>query len=294
MRCEEAENDIADYLAGTLPADSVFFEHLAVCARCREEVAQLRRVWADLDDLEVPPSAPVMQSNLLAAVAEIKPKRRIPMPYIWKPAIALGMALAAIFFGHSLVQPARESAVTTVLSTANLNQAHYRGSPDARVTLVEYIDYQCPPCANYNGVVNEVLQRYGDKVRLEVRHYPLMAPHKNALPASIAAEAAGEQGHFWDMHDMLLSTQQSWSRDDDPTLYFAKTAARLGLDVSRFRQALAAPEVRQRVMNDLVAGRESNVTAAPTFFINGQKAQSAPQTLEEFVSLIDAELRLKK
>ncbi len=288
MRCEEAENNFAEYLKGDLSSESRFPEHLAQCVRCRNQVEELRKVWAELESIAVPATPSVMRANLLAAIAEAKlepaqplsPTRRTPMPYIIKPVLVLLLSVGAAFFvGRSLEQPAID------------NDAHYRGSPNAKVTLVEYVDYECPPCAVYNPIVNAVLQRYGNNVRLEFHHYPLTRIHPNALKAAVAAEAAGLQGHYWEMHDLLLLSQEKWAHTDNAEQEFAKFAISIGLDTNRFLEASNSPELRQRVMADLERGQKNSVRAVPAFFLNGRKIEPAPTTAEGFFVLIDAELQ---
>jgi protein-disulfide isomerase len=301
MRCEEAENYIAEYLAGTLPAQSAFLDHLKFCSRCQSEVEDFRRMWVELGDFSVPKAASAMQPRLVAALAAARepipqnPTGRKPMPYMIKPILVIVVAVGAAFYaGHSLVQPTLEPVIATV-PAVNGNTAHYRGDSNAPLTLVEYGDYQCPPCAGFNVVINEVLRRYADKVRLEFRHYPLAPLHANAMQAAIAVEAAGEQGHYWEMHDALLESQQQWARAANPQSAFADIAARIGLDQKKFLQSLQAPEeFQQRITNDITGGRGIHVEATPTFFLNGRQLEQIQPTVEYFAAAIDEELKRAK
>lgn len=90
------------------------------------------------------------------------------------------------------------------------------GPSEARVVLVEYSDFQCPACAQFSPYLKEILQEHGTQIRLEYRHYPLINTHPYAIPAAIAAEAAGVQGKFWEMHDKLFENQNAWSRAANP------------------------------------------------------------------------------
>jgi protein-disulfide isomerase len=290
MRCEEAENHIADYLAGTLAPESPLLEHLSVCPRCRASVQELQSTWADLGRLPVPPTSPVMGPALQTAVAEIKlPIWRRPMPYLLKPALVIVMSVVtALFLGHSLVErTSHEPTVRTELRALNDNDGHFRGSANAPVTLVEYGDYACPACATYNAVVNDVLKEYPDRLRLEYRHFPLMPIHPNAMAAALAAEAAGEQGRYWEMHDLLFTSQQRWAHASNPEEEFKALAAAIGLDASRFARDLQSVELRRRVTNDESNAREALVSATPTFFINGKTVSPLP-SLDSFRALIDS------
>jgi len=299
MRCEEAANDIAEYLRGTLSAESGLLEHLAHCSSCRHEVEELQKVWADLDRVTAPPTPSVMQPSLLQAIAEAKLetpqpiRRRTPMPWI-KPILIVVFSVGTAFFaGHSLVRSPLETTAVLEHPAANDGDRHYRGGDNASVTLLEYGDYGCPPCFTYNTILNEVLQRYGDKVRLEFRHFPMTMTHPNAVKAALAAEAAGEQGRYWEMHDLLLSSQKQWARVDNAEQEFAKLATSIGLDANRLVQTLEKPELRERVTADMAAGRKLNIQAVPTFFLNGRRIELPPSTAVGFFALIDAELRVK-
>src|SRR5437867_7495308 len=127
--------------------------------------------------------------------------------------------------------PVPETTVSRALPAGKVREPRYRGASTAPVTLLEYGDYECPPCATYNPIINSVLQRFDRKVRLEFRHYPLRI-HPNAGKAALAAEAAGEQGHYWEMHDLLFESQPQWSRAGNPEMEFAAMAGSIGLDQS--------------------------------------------------------------
>jgi protein-disulfide isomerase len=292
MRCEEADSHIAEYVAGRLAADSPFRNHLAECARCRNEVRELREIWADLDEVRVPKVSAVMQPRLLATIAgtklEISNSRRTPMPYLIKPILTVLLSTAAAWFlGHSLVQPLHEAGITVERPAANSPNDYYRGDANAPLTLVEYGDYECPPCATYNPVVNEVLKRYAGQVKLEYRHFAMTRIHPNALLAAAAAEAAGKQGHYWEMHDLLLMGQQRWAKQDNPEQFFVPMAASIGLDSNKFLEDLRGPEVQARIVKQMA---ETNIQAVPAFFINGHQIQVQPN-IESFVAAIDAELK---
>jgi protein-disulfide isomerase len=231
-----------------------------------------------------------MQPQLLATIAETKLEilnsRRTPMPYLIKPILTIVLSTAAAWFmGHSLIQPLHEAGITAEQPAANDRGGHYRGASNAPLTLVEYGDYECPPCATYDPVINEVLKRYSGQVKLEYRHFVMTRIHPNGLLAAAAAEAAGKQGHYWEMHDLLLSGQKQWAKQDNPEQFFAPMAVSIGLDANKFLQDLRAPEVQQRILKEMA---DANIQAVPAFFINGHKIQVLPN-IESFVAAIDAE-----
>jgi protein-disulfide isomerase len=144
------------------------------------------------------------------------------------------------------------------------NRDHARGPADAAVTLVEYGDYECPHCSRAYPIVNEIRDRLEDDLRFAYRHFPLTEIHPHAEVAAEAAEAAGAQKHFWEMHDMLFENQDRLAEPD--LVHYARL---LGLDVHTFERELIAGTYANRVAEDFLGGVRSGVHGTPTFFING-------------------------
>jgi len=157
-----------------------------------------------------------------------------------------------------------------------------RGAAQAPVTLIEYSDFECGFCRVAQGVVREVLAEYPGRVRLEFKHYPLPS-HANARPAALAAEAARQQGMFWEMHDRLFADA---ARLDAAGL--REHARALGLDLARFEAAMAGPEAAAAVDRDIAEGGRNGIPGTPTFFVNGQ--QAANYDIASLRSAIDAAL----
>src|SRR3954469_4264656 len=147
---------------------------------------------------------------------------------------------------------------------------HVRGAEDAPVTLVEYGDYECPYCGRAEVVIRELLQAFGDDLRYVWRHLPLADVHPDAQTAAEAAEAAGAQGRFWDMHDCLLDHQDELSPKD-----LQRHAETLGLDVERFAEDLRRRVYAERVADDVHTADASGVAGTPSFFVNGRRYQGA-------------------
>lgn len=141
---------------------------------------------------------------------------------------------------------------------------HRQGPDNAPVTLVEYGDYECPYCGKAHPIVKEVQKRLGDGLRFVFRHFPLTTMHPHAEYAAEAAEAAGTQGHFWAMHDMLFEHQ-----DHLDARYLVQYAAQLHLDAGRFAGEVAERIHAPKVREDFLSGVRSGVNGTPTFFING-------------------------
>ncbi|MDO8435466.1 MAG: thioredoxin domain-containing protein [bacterium] len=164
-----------------------------------------------------------------------------------------------------------------------------KGPADARVTLIEYSDLQCPACGFFYPIVKQVSTEYGDRVRFAYRHFPLRQIHKNAELAARATEAAGKQGKFWEMHDLLFEKQSSWAQELAPTLLFMNYATSIGLDGEKFLSDFVLPEVRANVESDYQSGLDAKVEGTPTFFLNGFRI-SNPQSYDEFKSVIERAL----
>lgn len=141
---------------------------------------------------------------------------------------------------------------------------HAAGPEDAPVTLVEYGDYQCPACGAAYPMVKTIQKRLGAKLRFVFRNMPLNQIHLHAELAAEAAEAAGAQGKFWDMHDALYEHQDQLGPDLPAIL-----AKRLHLDIARFEEDLASRRFRDRVKRDFMGGARSGVNGTPTFFVDG-------------------------
>jgi protein-disulfide isomerase len=162
-----------------------------------------------------------------------------------------------------------------------------KGDGQAPVTIVEYTDFQCPACGAYYPLIKQLTDELGSKVRLVIRHYPLIQIHKNALGAARASEAAGRQGKFWEMYDQLFTTQDEWSNAEDPTKsIFPSYAGKIGLDVEKFRQDMADPSLDDKINQDRQSGNDLEITGTPTFFLNGKKLTN-PRSIEEFRSVVE-------
>ena len=174
------------------------------------------------------------------------------------------------------------------------------GPADARVTVVEFLDPECESCAAFSPVVKKMLKDYDGKVRLVVRYMPF---HPNSVLAATVTEAAGEQGKYWEMQELLFRRQPEWGeihghgghdaapqvRREQPAVLFERYAAELGLDVERVRAAVAANRYAAKVERDRRDGQTLGVARTPTFFVNGR--QLARFSQYDLRALIEEELR---
>jgi protein-disulfide isomerase len=145
-------------------------------------------------------------------------------------------------------------------------QDHALGPASAPITIVEYGDYECPDCLNAVPIVQEVRQNLGEKLRFVFRHFPQSSIHPHASAAAEAAEAAAEQGKFWEMHKALFDHQKELAEID-----FSHLALNLGLEIYRFETSRSRDKHRRHISDDFASGRRSGVKKTPTLFINGRR-----------------------
>jgi protein-disulfide isomerase len=150
------------------------------------------------------------------------------------------------------------------------------GTRDQKVVLIEYGDYQCPACGTMYEPTKQIVEKYKDKVTFIFRNLPLTNIHPNALAASTAAEAAGLQGKFWEMHDKLYEAQESWSNVavDQREAVFTGYASDIGLDVDQFKKDLSSTDIKAKINRDEAAAKGVGANSTPTFVLNGTKLES--------------------
>lgn len=210
--------------------------------------------------------------------------------------LGIGVALIAIVIGGAVFlsksNPQQSQAVdtpsveTTTLVTDSSNKI---GPADAKVTVVEFSDFQCPGCAAAYPALEQAIEQYKDKVLFVYRHFPLETIHKNAQLASLSAEAAGAQNKFWEMSDMLFVNQEKWSNESNAKDIFISYAKELQLDEEKFTQDLENNELSDKINNDYSDGLKAGVNSTPTFFINGVR-YPAVFSFEELKQIIETEL----
>jgi protein-disulfide isomerase len=183
-------------------------------------------------------------------------------------------------------------------STPNINIAPISsrdistGNPKAKVTLVEYADFQCPACAAYHPVVNQILDAYKDKIFYVYRMFPLEQAHPNAVISAQAAYAAYKQEAFFKYDDALYGKQTEWADLQDPKTAFADYATLLKLDVNKFKTDLTSDSAQKYVKDSENEAQSEGINSTPSFFINGKMIQN-PNNFDGFKALIDAALNQK-
>ncbi|MDQ3800649.1 MAG: DsbA family protein, partial [Acidobacteriota bacterium] len=174
---------------------------------------------------------------------------------------------------------------------AGASPAHFKGGQSAKVVIEEFADYECPTCALLHPTVQQLQAAYGDRIKIIFRNFPLQI-HPKAYDASVAAEAAGLQGKFWEMQNQIFTNQKFWSTASDHRKTFEDYAQKIGLDVERFRNDVSGMAAKTRVDADMQRARALNVGGTPTFFINGRLlSYEETKDFNLFRQIIEAELQ---
>ncbi len=213
-------------------------------------------------------------------------ERQNRINFLKKFSIGLASVLVLGFLGvrvyNFFKSPAEQVLSQSVEVLAN---DWIRGNDSAKVTLFEYADFQCPACANYETILKRLLQEFPEDLRIVYRHFPLITIHRNAYSSSRASEAAGKQGKFWEMHDLLYERQEDWEGVSNAKEVFSQYAKEIGLDEEKFKNDFDSKEVEDKINRDISLGNSLRLNSTPTFILNNQRIQ--PRSYEEFRQLIE-------
>ncbi len=199
--------------------------------------------------------------------------------------ITVALFLGGIYFlsKTTSTNPPKETKILQI----NYSKGQKIGSDSAKVKLVEFSDLQCPACLAAEPTLRAIRDS-NPQVQLIYRHFPL-PQHSHGKQAANLAEAAAEQGKFWQMHDILFETQNQWSTLLDATAFFNDLVKQLGLDEVRFKAALESKTLKSKIDDDIAEAQTLGVNSTPTFFINGQKLNL--QRFNDLVTIINEELK---
>ena len=207
--------------------------------------------------------------------------------------IVFGVALVTLGSGTMLFRAklpqVKNIPDTQSVSAGRDSSAHIRGKADAPVTLEEFGDFQCPPCGQFAGFAEELLKEYDSRLRVVFRNFPLPG-HEHAREAALAAEAAGFQGKFWEMHDTLYKEQTAWSKAPNTRELFESYAGTLGLNMEQFKKDMDSDKARERVDSDHALGDSLGIKVTPTLFINKRPMEPQEKNPEGVRAAINAAL----
>jgi protein-disulfide isomerase len=167
---------------------------------------------------------------------------------------------------------------------------HSLGPLNAPAQLEEFGDFECPPCGLVHPILQTMQKEFGGSLRIIFREFPLVPPHQHALAAAHAAEAAGLQGKFWEMHDLLYENQKTWHDAFDVRPIFEDYAKRIGLDIERYKKDLNSEIVERRIFLDGQRGHSLGVKGTPTIFLNGREVPFESLPADKLRGVIKAEL----
>lgn len=194
-------------------------------------------------------------------------------------AVVVGLIAIFVFTGGDSNSPSTGDSSAQATS-------HVKGLGQKGVVLIEYGDFQCPACASYYPIVKAVYEKYQKDIKVQFRHFPLVQIHQNAFAASRAAEAAGKQGKFWEMHDLLYEQQVAWANTSNPTSIFQNYASQINLDLDKYKADYASAEVNDIINADVREAGRIAASSTPTFVLDGKKLDENPKDQEAFDKLI--------
>ncbi len=215
-------------------------------------------------------------------------KSKSPLPFVIIGGVLVAVTVAVVLMSRpsaSNSTPATNAntgPTQRVPAQPGASNPYTRGMPTARVTVEEFSDFQCPACGGFEPGLRRVMNDYKDRVQFVFRNFPLQM-HKYAFLAARAAEAAGQQGKFWEMHDMLYDNQKEWSDSMEPRVQFDSYATRVGLDVQRFKADMERQDLAERIKADLLRGNSLGVKGTPTVYLNGRELVPGQLITEEIL-----------
>lgn len=206
-------------------------------------------------------------------------------------------AIVIIFVGVFALTGNKDESGNSGNGSSSAATSHIKGEGSTGVKLVEYGDFQCPYCQTYHATVNDIVEEYKDRITFQFVNFPLTSIHQNAFAASRAAEAAGKQGKFWEMYDILFqnndpSGASGWVASNSPTTQFEQFAKQIGLNVEQYNKDFTSKAVNSAVNADMRKGNEAKVDSTPTFFLDGKKV-TIGNSAEEFRKALDEAIAKK-
>lgn len=194
-------------------------------------------------------------------------------------------------YAASTQSSSNTNASQTTITMPKVTTSDFQtGSSTSKVTVVEYADFQCPACKAYYPIVKQLQQDYGDNLHFVYRFFPLENIHKNAALSAQAAYAASKQGKFWEMHDRLFDTQDTWAELPNPTDTFVGYAKDLGLNLDQFKSDYTSDAAQKFVNDSYQTALNLGLQGTPSFFLNGKFIEN-PQGYQPFKDLIAKELK---
>lgn len=211
----------------------------------------------------------------------------------WVVILVSSILFLTLFVGTILLakQKKKQEAIQANTSREFSDVGWIRGNATAGATLTEFADFQCPACRAYHPLVKTLLETYPQDLKVQYKQFPIFSIHKNAIEAGVAAEAAGRQGKFFELGDILYEKQLEWENEPKPQEKFLEYAKSIKLDMDKFKKDIEDKALKDRIETMRAEGIKNGVNSTPTFFINGKKITENPKDLSEFQKIIDEALK---
>jgi len=254
----------------------------------------MERLWGGLGTIPVPPMEASNVRHAVLGAASVPGWRFFGRRFTMKEALraaAVILVVAGFAAGAGFWLGRRAESLS---SDSSAVRGHVLGKSQAPITLVEYGDYECPPCASFAPMVEKLLEKYPESIQYEYRHFPLTGLHPGAMRAAMAAEAAGQQGKFWEMHKLLLANQGKLIRDPNAESDLVEMGKLIDVDAESFGNSLRSPDIEQKIGKQIAQAKSEGIGGVPTFLINGTKIEQNPNSFEGFDALILDELKRLK
>ncbi len=163
----------------------------------------------------------------------------------------------------------------------NLQSARAKGNPQARVKIVEFIDFQCPACAYGINFLKTFFEQHPNDLYLQVRYFPLTNMHHHAMLSALYSECASRQGKFWELDDLMIPQQSQWAQLINPDPVFQSMAGQVGMDMTQLNACLASDDARKVINDEKSLGQSMGISSTPTYFINGKMVVGAKSMQDE-------------
>lgn len=208
--------------------------------------------------------------------------------------VILAVALVGLFGLFFFTTDKNKTNTASTSSNAPVSN-HSVGKNTKNVEIVAYKDFQCPPCGQFYPIEKQIIEKYGDQIKYTFRHFPIDTAHPNARAAHRAAESAGLQNKFFEMHDLIYENQQTWANTTNPKPIFDSYAKQIGLNIVQFNKDYSSEIVNSTINADRAEGTAKQVEGTPTFFINGTKIDNSQlSSVEAFSKVIDEYIAKQK
>ena len=192
----------------------------------------------------------------------------------WQSTLVLLLVVMALVAGAKMYFAPHKAEI-------NLQTARAKGNPQARVKIVEYIDFQCPACAWGIKYLKTLFDKYPNDLYLQVRYFPLTNMHRHAMISALYSECAARQGKFWVLDDLMIPQQTQWAQLINPEPVFQSMASQAGMDTSQLNSCLASDDARKVINSEKSLGQSVGISSTPTYFINNKMVVGTKSLQEE-------------